>query len=339
MKKIILSIVLSIAAVCAVTAQETETFYVPAGIQVGAYADYDASIGKIYGNRTGTVIGGLEAYWTLPIPEAPANIGISGHFDIGKPLQSYGYINNWITYDPGIGIWADLPVTDAFAIRPEFIAGLNINNVRRVINGDSGVYFRARAALTAIITPAFLDAANLSIEAGVNFTMLDTDKVGRAFGGKLGIIYTFKKKVTVVHEPEPVVEVVEEEEEELEISEDIDIQFNADGSVDIKIPNLSFESNSAKLTSAKSNKDTIQEVYNILRNPKYAKFSVSIIGFVNPDSLEWTLNEKRLANRRAETVKSTLVEMGIDAGRITTGYGSGKTNNKEYNRRVEFKLR
>lgn len=118
----------------------------------------------------------------------------------------------------------------------------------------------------------------------------------------------------------------------------VEIVLNEDGSVNIAIPTLYFVSNQAELTSAKSNEETLQKVYEILSNSDYAEFKCEITGYVNPDNLIWTDAENELALSRTKTVVKNLTEKGISADRFTSKYGSGKTTNKEYNRRVEFKL-
>lgn len=118
----------------------------------------------------------------------------------------------------------------------------------------------------------------------------------------------------------------------------VEIVMNEDGSVNIAIPTLYFVSDRAELTSAKSNEETLQKVYEILNDPDYAEFKCEITGYVNPDNLVWTEAENQLALNRAQTVVENLSSKGIPTERLTTAYGSGKTTNKEYNRRVEFKL-
>lgn len=134
----------------------------------------------------------------------------------------------------------------------------------------------------------------------------------------------------VVPEPEPVVEVV--------IVEKVEVKLNEDGSVAINIPTLSFMSNSAELTDAESNQKTIQQVFDILSDELYAEYKVIITGYVNPDGIEWTESEKELALNRAETVRRSLISKGIDGSRLEARHGTGKTDNNEFNRRVEFTL-
>jgi len=123
------------------------------------------------------------------------------------------------------------------------------------------------------------------------------------------------------------------------VAKKVEVKTNDDGSVDINIPTLSFKANSYELTETKSNNDTILKVYEILKDNKYKDYSVVITGFINPDGAEWTSEEKALAFGRAQSVVTKLVSLGISPSRLVAEYGSGKTTNKEYNRRVEFKLK
>jgi len=118
----------------------------------------------------------------------------------------------------------------------------------------------------------------------------------------------------------------------------VEIVMNEDGSVNIAIPTLYFVSDRADLTAAKSNEETLLKVYEILSNPDYEEFKCEVTGYVNPDNFVWTDSENELALNRTKTVIQNLTKKGIDAERFTSKYGSGKTSNKEYNRRVEFKL-
>lgn len=122
------------------------------------------------------------------------------------------------------------------------------------------------------------------------------------------------------------------------VPDKVEVKENDDGTVDIKIPTLSFKINGAELTENSSNTKTVQQVYDILNDKKYSSLYVTVTGYVNPDGDEWTQDEEKLALARAESVKQRLVKMGISADRINARHGSGKTANKEYNRRVEFLL-
>jgi len=118
----------------------------------------------------------------------------------------------------------------------------------------------------------------------------------------------------------------------------VEVKTNEDGSVDIAIPTLTFKSDSSELTDSKKNAETLNKLYEILSDETYAGFKCDVTGFVNPDNYIWTEAENQLAMSRANTVVEYLKAKGIPAERFTTAYGSGKTSNKEYNRRVEFKL-
>ncbi len=125
---------------------------------------------------------------------------------------------------------------------------------------------------------------------------------------------------------------------EIILSEKVELAENADGSLAINIPNLNFVSNSSELIDSLTNNETINQVFTILNDELYKEYKCIITGYVNPDNEEWTEEEKTLAIERAESVKNELVKLGADNDRFTVKCGSGKTDNKEFNRRVEFKL-
>lgn len=134
---------------------------------------------------------------------------------------------------------------------------------------------------------------------------------------------------------------IDEDDPELNpaaVPDKVEVRENDDGTVDIKIPTLSFEVNSANLVENKANNETVNKVYEILSDKKYSDLKVTITGYVNPDGDEWTSDEKKLALERAESVKKKIVKMGISEERVKAKNGDGKTENKEYNRRVEFLL-
>ncbi len=122
------------------------------------------------------------------------------------------------------------------------------------------------------------------------------------------------------------------------VPDNVEVRENDDGTVDIKVPTLSFVANSAKLVENKANNETVKKVYEILSDKKYSDLNLTITGYVNPDGDEWTADEKKLALERAESVKKKIVKMGISEERVKAKNGDGKTENKEYNRRVEFLL-
>lgn len=137
-------------------------------------------------------------------------------------------------------------------------------------------------------------------------------------------------------EPEPVIEPVAAPEPV--VVKKVEVKLNDDGTVAINIPTLAFKSNSAELTDAASNQKTIQQVFEILSDELYAEYKVIITGYVNPDGTDWTEDEKELALSRAETIRQSLISKGIDGNRLESRHGSGKTDNNEFNRRVEFFL-
>ena len=123
------------------------------------------------------------------------------------------------------------------------------------------------------------------------------------------------------------------------VAKNLEISENPDGTVNIAIPTLSFKINSSELVNTEQNAQTIQKVYDILVDEKYEDYRVTITGYVNPDGEEWTVEEQVLALNRAKSVESRLKSLGIPENRLEAKCGEGKSSNKEYNRRVEFKLR
>ena len=123
-----------------------------------------------------------------------------------------------------------------------------------------------------------------------------------------------------------------------EVAKKVEIYAHDDGTIDIAIPTLSFKINSAELINNSKNNETLETVYNILIDENYEQYKVTIIGYVNPDGDEWTKEEKVLALNRAKSVEKFLLKRGIPQNRLIAKNGDGKTENKEYNRRVEFIL-
>lgn len=128
------------------------------------------------------------------------------------------------------------------------------------------------------------------------------------------------------------------ESKSVEVPESVEVKENKDGTVDIKIPTLSFRVNSSELSESPSNNETIKKVYEILSDDKYTSYKVMITGYVNPDGDVWTEDEKKLAYSRALSVKKMLVQMGISESRMEVKNGDGKSSDSEFNRRVEFLL-
>lgn len=123
-----------------------------------------------------------------------------------------------------------------------------------------------------------------------------------------------------------------------EVAKKVEIYEHDDGTIDIAIPTLSFKINSAELINNSKNNETLETVYNILIDENYEQYKVIITGYVNPDGEEWTKEEKLLALNRAKSVEEFLLKRGIPKNRLIAKNGDGKTENKEYNRRVEFLL-
>lgn len=123
------------------------------------------------------------------------------------------------------------------------------------------------------------------------------------------------------------------------VAKSVEISENPDGTVNIAIPTLSFKINSSELVNTEQNSQTLKKVYDILVDEKYEEYRVTITGYVNPDGEEWTTEEQVLALNRAKSVENRLKGLGVPENRMEARCGEGKSANKEYNRRVEFKLR
>jgi outer membrane protein OmpA-like peptidoglycan-associated protein len=102
---------------------------------------------------------------------------------------------------------------------------------------------------------------------------------------------------------------------------------------------VNFSLNSAELT--RDAKRELDEVLDVLKDPKVKDANVIISGHTDAQgSAEFN---QKLSERRALTVKSYLVQKGVDAKRLTaTGYGKSKLllpkdPNNDLNRRVEFR--
>ena len=124
-----------------------------------------------------------------------------------------------------------------------------------------------------------------------------------------------------------------------EVAKSVELKENEDGTFDIFIPTLSFKINSSELLKTEKNENTLKQVYNILIDEQYDEYKVVITGYVNPDGKQWTKEEINLALQRAKSVEKYLIELGVNKKRLESKAGSGKTENKEYNRRVEFNLK
>lgn len=111
-----------------------------------------------------------------------------------------------------------------------------------------------------------------------------------------------------------------------------------DGSISIAIPALTFETNSVKLENNKSNTGGLDTLVEVLLNEDILQdMTISVIGYINPDSKSdnWSDEEKAMAQGRAQTVVEYLKEHGCKQ-KFESMSGSGYTDNREYNRRVEI---
>lgn len=304
------------------------------------------------------------------------NVGFSVSADFEKGVAE-SYISSWNAVNIFAGAFLEIPLTEWFSIQPalEYGVQLDIVSSSRLANGvypSQGLQvspsFKFRLAqfgrneLKLVVSPFWSvgfetthNAKYLGLKAGISWKL--KNKTDRPEAEKAPVSMPEPEPV-VVAEPEPVVEmepvpepepepvieiepVAEPEPEpvvEVVVVEKVEVKQKEDGTVAINIPTLAFMSNSAELTDAESNQKTIQQVFDILSDELYAEYKVIITGYVNPDGIEWTESEKELALNRAETIRQSLIERGIDNNRLEARHGSGKTDNNEFNRRVEFTL-
>lgn len=298
--------------------------------------------------------------------------GVCASFDFEKGFTE-PFISSWNAANIFAGVFIDIPVTGRLIIQPcvEYGVQLDIVSSSRVANG---VYPSQSLQLSPTIKYLLTTVAGneLNLIASPLWSVgFEQTHNADYLGLRLGVSMRFGKnapKPEPVVEPEPVIEpepepvvvpepepepvaepepepvvepepvIVPEPEPEVVVVKKVEVKLNADGTVAINIPTLAFMSNSAELTNTESNQKTIQQVFDILSDELYAEYKVIITGYVNPDGDEWTESEKELALNRAETIRQALISRGIDGSRLEARHGSGKTDNNEYNRRVEFFL-
>lgn len=304
------------------------------------------------------------------------NVGFSVSADFEKGVAE-SYISSWNAVNIFAGAFLEIPVTEWFSIQPAIEYGVQLDVVAssRLANGvypSQGLQvspsFKFRLAqfgrneLKLVVSPFWSvgfetthNAKYLGLKAGISWKL--KNKTDRPEAEKAPVSMPEPEPVVVAvpepvvemepvpePEPEPVIEiepVAEPEPEpvvEVVVVEKVEVKQKEDGTVAINIPTLAFMSNSAELTDAESNQKTIQQVFDILNDELYAEYKVIITGYVNPDGIEWTESEKELALNRAETIRQSLISKGIDGSRLEARHGTGKTDNNEFNRRVEFTL-
>ncbi len=108
----------------------------------------------------------------------------------------------------------------------------------------------------------------------------------------------------------------------------------------LQIENIEFKVASGSLTQ--KGKMTVDKLANILS--EYSKIKVEIAGHTDSDGS--AIFNQKLSQKRVDTVRTRLIEKGIDAKRLTAiGYGESKPlvpnisdENKQKNRRVEINI-
>lgn len=333
--------------------------------EIGIYFKDYFPVGAMKDHANNFIGGGLSynfhTPWLISIPESvqgvfgeSLNFGFSARFDYEYCFAN-DYVNSWSVINGLLGAFVEWTVNDWLIIQPsiEYGVQLDIVSSKREAN-------KLYASQSLQLSPTFkfsipaMSKYGLTLEASPLWS-IGFEKTHNAnyLGMRFGLMYhiggSSAAKTEIEEIPEKIAEPVVEEPQEV-ISEPeptpevpvvatkVEVKMNDDGTVAINIPTLSFKSNSAELTDDESNTKTIKQVFDILNDSTYEEYKVVITGYVNPDGKKWTSEEKKLALSRAETVKTTLVSMGISEKRLEARNGSGKTENKEYNRRVEFIL-
>lgn len=334
--------------------------------EIGIYFKDYFPVGSMNDHANDFLGGGLSYNY-----HTPWYFGISSRFDFEYCFANE-YVNSWYVVNALIGAFYEWTVTDWLVIQPSIEYGLQFDKVSSQRKAN-GLYLSQSLQLSPTFKfsiPA-MNKYGLTLEASPLWSVgFEKTHNANYLGVRIGIMYHIggssayvpdeeeieelpepiveepqEAVIESVPEPEPVVEPEPEPEPEPVVEPEVpvvvkkvEVKMNADGTVAINIPTLAFKSNSAALTDAKSNTKTIQQVFDILNDSTYEEYKVVITGYVNPDGKKWTADEENLALSRAQTVKNTLVSMGIDESRLEARHGSGKTENKEYNRRVEFIL-
>lgn len=366
-KKLIISL-LFVSFLCVgnvAFAQEKETV---TPHEIGIYFKDYFPVGAMKDHANNFIGGGLSynfhTPWLISIPESvqgvfgkSLNFGFSARFDY-EYCSANDYVYSWNVVNGLLGAFLECTVTDWLIIQPSIEYGVQLDIVSSTRKAN-----KLYASQSLQLSPTFkfsipaMSKYGLALEASPLWS-IGFEKTHNAnyLGMRFGLMYHIggssvlkaevegvPEETKIIVEPVPEIEksqeIIPEPEPEVPVvATKVEVKMNADGTVAINIPTLSFESNSAELTDDESNQKTIQQVFDILNDKTYEEYKVVITGYVNPDGKKWTSEEKKLALSRAQTVKTTLVSMGISENRLEARNGSGKTENKEYNRRVEFIL-
>ena len=136
--------------------------------------------------------------------------------------------------------------------------------------------------------------------------------------------------------------MMDKQERELRQIQGVDVQRTAPDELKVTVKNeVLFDFNSANLRSA--SRDSLREMAKVFDN--YPNTTLYVEG--HTDSIGTAAYNKRLSDRRADSVATYLEDLGVKGNRINTyGYGESQpraTNNtaagRQLNRRVEIHIR
>jgi len=136
--------------------------------------------------------------------------------------------------------------------------------------------------------------------------------------------------------------MMDKQERELRQIEGVNVTRTAPDELKVTVRNeVLFDFNSAGLRTA--SRESLREMADVFQ--KYPNTTISVQG--HTDSIGSAAYNKRLSNRRADSVASYLENLGVRGGRVETiGYGESQpraTNStaegRQLNRRVEIKIR
>ena len=136
--------------------------------------------------------------------------------------------------------------------------------------------------------------------------------------------------------------MMDKQERELRQIEGVNVTRTAPDELKVTVRNeVLFDFNSAGLRTA--SRESLREMADVFQ--KYPNTTISVQG--HTDSIGSAAYNKRLSNRRADSVASYLENLGVRSARVETiGYGESQpraTNStaegRQLNRRVEIKIR
>lgn len=324
--------------------------------EVGVYFKDYFPVARMHNHSYNFIGGGIS--YAYHIPDFP--LGFSCRMDAVTTNANDNYVYDWCTFNVFAGTFYQWSVLPWLELQPSIEYGIQVDVVHssRLANGpyvNQGIQFSP----TFKFRPESINKDGLSIEVTPLYTLsFEPDGLAHYFGARIGFMYRIGgKNLTKLIETQVRVEYIEKEvikevikevpvpvtkapePEKPVVVKSVQVKIRDDGTVDIQVPTLLFVSDKTELTEAKSNQETLNKVYDILTDSTYSDFQCVVTGFVNSDREIWSKDEEKLAYGRATTIVSELVKRGIDSNRFKAEFGSGKTENKEYNRRVEFNLK